>query len=139
MLPRTEQQEIIRRIRQEDFKAKAQEHKSLHKSKTSVEKHKTNIAVLFHNQVETNAATGYSPPQTYAQLKRLKSEVSSQYKRNYISSGTSQSSVLLKPPQIASYKTTLHPSEVKRLARSVLKGEYNLEEEEDRLNTLLLS
>ena len=47
--------------------------------------------------------------------------------------------MLLKPPQIASYKTTLHPSEVKRIARSVLKGEYNLEEEEDRLNTLLLS
>ena len=89
MLPRTEQQEIIRRIRQEDFKAKAQEHMLVHKSKTSVEKHKTNIAILFHNQVETNAATGYSPPQTYAQLKRMKSEVSSQYKRNYISSGTS--------------------------------------------------
>jgi hypothetical protein len=72
-------------------------------------------------------------------MKRLKTEVNRQYKRNYISSGTPQSSVLLKPPQIASYKDPLNPWEMKRLARSVLKGDYNLDEEEDRLNSLLLS
>jgi len=49
----------------------------MQKSKSSVAKHKTNIAILFHNQIENNAAIGYSPPRTYAQMKRLKSEVNS--------------------------------------------------------------
>ena len=66
MLPLKEQQEIIRRIRQEDFKAKAQEHKSAQKGRSLVGKHKTNIAILFHNQIEANAAIGYTPQPTYA-------------------------------------------------------------------------
>lgn len=67
MLPRTEQQEIIRKIRQQDFKLKAKENSLMHslksaRSTTSSRKSQgINMAAEIKNQVEVNEANGYSP------------------------------------------------------------------------------
>ncbi|TNV86780.1 hypothetical protein FGO68_gene15385 [Halteria grandinella] len=146
LIPKAEQVELNRKRRADEIMKKNLEQSSIGNNQYSPRARHNNspkfnptefIKKEVFDKISYNDSHGFVPERSYSRLKRLRTEFYKSFKRNFVNPNSLYSSIL-QPPDMQGLKHFTKLNDMKQLAAQVINGEYDLDEEEDRLNKLIM-
>eukprot|EP00347_Sterkiella_histriomuscorum_P017048 403350860 len=88
------------------------------------------------DEIHQNESEGYVPPRTLSRMKRVRKITYDNFARNFIK--TSNTAVVNVPPYLNYFEFRKNEN-TKQLAKDILKGDFNFEEEEEKLNKIMFN
>ncbi|CDW77426.1 UNKNOWN [Stylonychia lemnae] len=92
--------------------------------------------VQLLDEIQQNDDMGFIPPRTISRLQRIRQITFEQFERQFIKSSNN---TIVKLPAHLDYFNFKREQNAQELVKKILNGEYDLDEEEKRLNELLYS